>query len=96
MTALGLVFLLLLRLFTLLLIVRIVIEMIQSFSRSFRPPRAFYVIAEPIFRLTDPPLKALRRAIPPLNLGGVALDMSVIVLFLICELLSRLVWMFLI
>ncbi|KQB85229.1 YggT family protein [Corynebacterium oculi] len=91
MIDLGLVLLILLRIFTLLLIVRIVVEMIQSFSRSFRPPRAFYLVAEPIFRVTDPPLKALRRVIPPLNMGGVALDISVIVLFLICSLLSQLV-----
>ena len=83
----------LLRIFILLLIVRIVIEMIQSFSRSFRPPRAFYLVAEPIFRVTDPPLKFLRRLIPPLNMGGVALDLSVIVLFLICSLLWQLIWM---
>ncbi|MBC3185230.1 YggT family protein [Corynebacterium sp. zg-331] len=91
MTDLGLVLLILLRIFILLLVVRIVIEMIQSFSRSFRPPRAFYLVAEPIFRVTDPPLKALRRVIPPLNMGGLALDISVIVLFLICSLLGELV-----
>nr|WP_152820580.1 MULTISPECIES: YggT family protein [unclassified Corynebacterium] len=90
-TDLGLVLLILLRIFILLLVVRIVIEMIQSFSRSFRPPRAFYLVAEPIFRVTDPPLKALRRVIPPLNMGGLALDISVIVLFLICSLLGELV-----
>lgn len=91
MIDLGLALLVLLRIFILLLIVRIVIEMIQSFSRSFRPPRAFYLVAEPIFRATDPPLKALRRVIPPLNMGGVALDISVIVLFLICSLLGELI-----
>ncbi|WPF65434.1 MULTISPECIES: YggT family protein [unclassified Corynebacterium] len=93
MTDLGFILLILLRIFILLLIVRIVIEMIQSFSRSFRPPRAFYLVAEPIFRVTDPPLKFLRRLIPPLNMGGVALDLSVIVLFLICSLLWQLIWM---
>lgn len=69
------------------LIARIVIEMIQSFSRSFSPPKWFYVVAEPIFMLTDPPVKMLRRVIPPLPLGNIRLDISVIVLFFILSIL---------
>lgn len=64
-----------------LVIVRIIIEMIQSFSRQFRPPKWFAVLAEPVFVLTDPPVKALRRLVPPLQLGGVALDVSIFLLF---------------
>ena len=71
---------LLLEIFKWILLVRIVIEMIQSFSRNFRPPRWFAVIAEPLFVVTDPPIKALRRLIPPIRMGGVALDLSVLVL----------------
>ncbi|WP_301200456.1 YggT family protein, partial [Corynebacterium stationis] len=58
MTAFGIILLALLRLYTLVLIVRIIIEMIQSFSRQFNPPRWFMVIAEPLFVITDPPVKA--------------------------------------
>lgn len=65
-----------------LLIARILIEMVQAFSRQFRPPRWFAVVAEPIFVVTDPPVKALRRLIPPIRLGGVALDVSILVLFI--------------
>lgn len=84
---LGLGLLVLIRLFELALIVRILIEMIQSFSRQFTAPRWFMVIAEAFFVVTDPPVKLARRVIPPLNLGAVALDMSVIVVFLLCMLL---------
>lgn len=73
------------------LIARIVIEMIQSFSRSFSPPKWFYVLAEPIFMVTDPPVKLLRRVIPPLPLGNIRLDISVIVLFFILSILGSLV-----
>lgn len=70
-------------LYSLLVIIRIIIEMIQAFSKQFDPPHWFIMVAEPIFRFTDPPVKALRRLIPPLRLGGgVGLDVSVIVLFL--------------
>lgn len=34
-----------------------------------------------LFVVTDPPIKALRRLIPPIRMGGVALDLSVLVLF---------------
>ena len=81
------VIILLLQVYLYVLVARILIEMIGSFSRQFRPPRWFSVISEPLFVVTDPPVKALRRLIPPLSMGGVGLDVSVIVLFLIIELL---------
>jgi YggT family protein len=90
-TAFGIILLALLRLYTLVLIVRIIIEMIQSFSRQFNPPRWFMVIAEPLFVITDPPVKALRRIVPPMQMGGVALDLSVLVLFIILQLLQLIV-----
>ena len=91
MTAFGIILLALLRLYTLVLIVRIIIEMIQSFSRQFNPPRWFMVIAEPLFVITDPPVKALRRIVPPMQMGGFALDLSVLVLFIILQLLQLIV-----
>ena len=91
MTEIGIILIFLVRVYTWVLIARIIIEMIQSFSRQFNPPRWFYPIAEPLFRFTDPPVKALRRIIPPLRMGGVALDISVIVLFIIIQLISLLV-----
>ncbi len=91
MTAFGIILLALLRLYTLVLIVRIIIELIQSFSRQFNPPRWFMVIAEPLFVITDPPVKALRRIVPPMQMGGVALDLSVLVLFIILQLLQLIV-----
>lgn len=91
MTAFGIILLSLLRLYTLVLIIRIIIEMIQSFSRQFNPPRWFMVIAEPLFVVTDPPVKALRRIVPPMQMGGVALDLSVLVLFIILQVLQFIV-----
>ncbi|RNE49482.1 YggT family protein [Corynebacterium alimapuense] len=88
MSLIGTVLYLVLQLFVLILIARIIIEMIQSFSRNFQPPRWFYYVAEPLFKITDPPVNALRRIVPPLRLGGVSLDLSVIVLFIIISLLQ--------
>lgn len=80
-------------LYSLLVIVRIIIEMVQAFSKQFDPPHWFIMVAEPIFRMTDPPVNALRKLIPPLKLGGsgVGLDVSVIVLFFILMLIQMLV-----
>ncbi|MBP3087953.1 YggT family protein [Corynebacterium sp. sy017] len=67
--------------YTLMLVGRILIEVIHAFSRNFRAPRWFVIIAEFLFVLTDPPVKFLRKLIPPMRLGNVALDVSILVLF---------------
>ena len=88
MTEIGIILIFLVRVYTWVLIARIIIEMIQSFSRQFNPPRWFMIIAEPLVAFTDPPVKALRRVIPPLQMGGIALDVSVLVLFFILSFLT--------
>lgn len=72
----------LLWLFWLLLVARVVVEMLQAFARDFRPRGIVLVIFEAIYTVTDPPLKALRRVIPPLRIGGLAFDLAIIVLFI--------------
>ncbi|MBM7415119.1 MULTISPECIES: YggT family protein [Nocardiaceae] len=77
--------------FWLLLIGRIIVEFIRSFARDWRPTGVVVVILEAIFTVTDPPVKLLRRIIPPLNLGGVRLDLSIMVLLFIVFILMRVV-----
>ena len=93
MTLFGAIIYALVGLYSLLVIVRIIIEMVQAFSKQFDPPHWFIMVAEPIFRMTDPPVNALRKLIPPLRLGGsgVGLDVSVIVLFFILMLIQMLI-----
>lgn len=66
-----------------LLLARIVVEMIASFSRGWNPRGFIAVALEWLFTLTDPPVKALRKVIKPVRLGQVSLDLSVLVLFVI-------------
>jgi YggT family protein len=47
------------------------------------------VLAEGIFTATDPPLKFLRRYIPPLRIGRVAMDLSYMVLFIVVLILLQ-------
>ncbi len=69
--------------FYLLIVARLIVEMTRSFARSWRPAGAAAVGLEVVYIVTDPPMKLLRRLIPPLRVGGVSLDMSVIVLLII-------------
>ncbi|AKE90382.1 MULTISPECIES: YggT family protein [Rhodococcus] len=73
----------LLFIFWLLLIGRIIVEFIRTFARDWKPTGFVVVVLEAIFTVTDPPVKLLRRLIPPLNLGGVRLDLSIMVLLFI-------------
>jgi len=70
-------------LFWLLLIARIVVEFIRSFSRDWRPRGVTVVILEAIMTVTDPPVNLLRRVIPQLTIGAVRLDFSIMVLLLL-------------
>ena len=69
--------------YLLLLIGRMIISWIQSFSPQWKPTGIVLVMAEACFTPTDPPLRLLRRYIPPVRLGRVALDLSFMVLFLV-------------
>jgi YggT family protein len=69
--------------YLLILIGRMIFSWVQTFSRTWQPHGFLLVIAEGIFTLTDPPLRFLRRYIPPLRLGSVALDLSFMVLFFV-------------
>lgn len=82
---------LLLSIYLYILIGRLVIEWIQVFAREWRPKGVVLVVAEVIYTLTDPPLKALRRVIPPLRLGGVALDLAFLVLIIVVSILRSIV-----
>jgi YggT family protein len=68
--------------FWLLLIARIVVEFIRSFSRDWRPRGATVVMLEMIMSVTDPPVKLLRRIIPQLTVGSIRFDLSIMVLLL--------------
>jgi YggT family protein len=74
--------------FLLLLFIRVVFDWIQVFARDWRPRGIALVVAEAVYTVTDPPLRALRRVIPPLSLGAIRLDMAFLVLVIICVILQ--------
>ncbi len=65
------------------LIARMILSWIQVYAKSWSPSGILLVVAEGVYSATDPPLRFLRRYIPSIRLGSVALDLSFIVLFLV-------------
>ncbi len=72
-----------LTIYLVILVGRMIFGWIQVFAREWRPTGVLLILAEAIFTVTDPPLKFLRRFIPPLRLGMVAMDLSFMVLFIV-------------
>lgn len=69
--------------------VRFVFDWVQVLNPAFRPRGALVLIAESSYSITDPPLRVVRRVIPPLQLGSIRLDLAwTIVLIVILILMS--------
>jgi YggT family protein len=64
------------------LFLRIIIDYVRMFARNWRPNAFFIAIFEFVYSITDKPMKFVQRFIPPLRIGGVALDLSFIVLLI--------------
>lgn len=71
--------------FVLFLLTRIILDFIQVFSRDWRPQGAMLVVANTVYDVTDPPIKLLRRFIPPVTIGPVRFDLAFMVLFILCS-----------
>lgn len=75
--------------FVILLLIRLVLDWVQFFAREWRPRGVALVVAEATYTVTDPPLRALRRILPPLTIGTVRLDLAFLVLMLGCYVLMN-------
>ena len=81
----------LLYLFFIVLLARFVLGAVLQYGRRWQPSRGASAGLESVWSVTDPPLKALRRVIPPLRIGNVSLDLASIVLLVILFVLMRFV-----
>ena len=73
--------------FLVILIGRLVLEWVQVFARDWRPRGVVLVLAELVYTVTDPPLRALRRVVRPIRLGSIQLDLAFLLLALGCSVL---------
>ena len=77
--------------FLILLFARFVVDWVMVLARSWRPSGLVAAGLEVVYATTDPPLKAIRKVIPPLNLGSIRLDLAFMVLLILVFLLRGLV-----
>ena len=68
--------------FLVLLFARFVVDWVMVLARSWRPSGLVAAGLEVVYATTDPPLKAIRKVIPPLNLGSIRLDLAFMVLLI--------------
>jgi YggT family protein len=75
-TVIATILYLVVSLFIVLMWVRFAFDLAPLFSREWRPRGPLLVIAEVVFTVTDPPVKAVRRLVPPLRTSGAVIDFS--------------------
>ncbi len=76
--------------YVLIMFVRLILDWVQVFSRQWRPTGLLLVVAEIVYSATDPPLKALRKVLPPIGIGQIRFDLGFLVLMLGCFILLNL------
>ena len=77
--------------FLVLLIFRLVMDYVFMLARSFRPSGPFAIALELTYSATDPPIKAVRKVLPPLRVGNVSLDLAFMVVFFVTVVLMSVV-----
>ena len=95
MTVLFLVLYFAISLFIIVMWVRLVFDLISNVNRGWRPSGPALVIAELAYTATDPPIKLVRRAVPPLRVGEMSLDLSWTIVMIVAFILSFAVTRFL-
>ncbi len=74
-----------------LLMVRAVLSFVPLFVRDWQPRGLMLVIAEFVYTMTDPPLRLMRKVIPPIRIGTTSWDLGFLVLFLGLSFVQRLI-----
>jgi len=80
MTGIAQVLASILWLYWLVLIARLVFDLVQVFARGWRPRGFLLVLAEAIYTITDPPLRLIRKVLPPVRIGQVQFDLAFLIL----------------
>nr|WP_271207118.1 YggT family protein [Curtobacterium pusillum] len=62
---------------------RFALDMVQAYNRSWRPRGGLLVVSEVVYTVTDPPIRTVRKALPPLRMGPVALDFGWTIVMLV-------------
>lgn len=84
-----------LQVFVFVLFARLVLDYVFMFARSWTPRGPMLLVVEAVFSVTDPPLRFVRRFVPPLRLGAISLDLGFVVLLIAVQLLRGIVLVYL-
>lgn len=71
-------------LYIFVMLARLVMDYIPLFNREWRPKGPGLVLAELVYTITDPPIRLLRRFIPPLRVGPIAIDFAFAIVMFVC------------
>lgn len=82
MSEIGNILASILSIYLIILIGRLVFDFVQIFARDWRPTGVILVVVEGIYTVTEPPLKVIRKVVPPVRLGQVSLDLGFLILLL--------------
>lgn len=84
---LSLVLKIILRIYTYVLWARLIIDWIRVLNQRFRPKGPLIVLFEVVYTLTDPPIKLVRKVLPPIRLGNIMLDVAWLIVLVACRIL---------
>ena len=93
MAAVGQALATVLWLYWLVMIGRLVLDFVQVFARTWRPSGFLLLVSETIYTITDPPLRLLRRVIPPIRIGSVQFDLAFLIVLIGLQILINLALM---
>jgi YggT family protein len=72
--------------FFLTLVARFVLSLIVMFAPQWHPKGPLLLLFEVVYSVTDPFLRPLRRILPPIGAGGIRIDLSMLMLFVLVSL----------
>lgn len=79
-----------LNLYFFVLLARMILSWVPALVPGWEPRGPFLVVAEVVYTLTDPPLRFLRKFLPPVQVGTVAFDLAFLALAVV---ISVLIWL---
>jgi YggT family protein len=80
---------LVLEIFLIVLFARMILSWVPVLVRDWQPRGPLLVLAEVVYSVTDPPLRALRKVLKPVRVGAMSLDLAFIALFLLVSILMQ-------
>jgi YggT family protein len=82
--------------FLALMLIRLVVDWVQIFARSWTPTGPVLFVLEIVYTITDPPILFVRRFVPPLRIGSIALDTSFLIVLIavyLLQILNRMIFL---